>query len=281
MKPVLKWAGGKRLLIPQITKYINKEEMEKNGYRYFEPFIGGGAVCFHLQIENSVINDLNSELINVYKQIKNNSSELIKHLKDHKANYTYTSEYYEKIRIMDREDNFDSIPEVIRAARFMFLNKTCYNGLYRVNSFGHFNVPEGKYKNPDIVPESKIKKLSKFFNEKKISIRNLDFAESVKDAKAGDVIYFDPPYDYEIDGFKEYHVNGFDRTHLDRLKRVSDDLINRGCKVIISNNDTNYVNKLFNSKNYIIEHIEANRFINCDGNGRHKVKEVIIYGEKK
>ncbi|MGI6714124.1 MAG: DNA adenine methylase [Bacilli bacterium] len=279
MKPVLKWAGGKRLLIPEIAKYINKQKMEEKGHRYFEPFVGGGAVCFHLKIKDSVINDINTELINVYTQIRDNPTELIKKLKEHKNKYS--SEYYEKIRVLDREPDFSSKPAVLRAARFIFLNKTCYNGLYRVNSFGHFNVPEGKYKNPDIVSENNIKKLSKFLNEKNISIRNVDFEESVRDAKAGDVVYFDPPYDYEYEGFNGYNVDAFDRENLKRLKRVADDLTNRGCKVIISNNNTKFVNDLFDSENYTIEYVEANRFINCDGKGRKKVREVIIYGEKK
>lgn len=279
MKPVLKWAGGKRLLIPEILKYINKSEMEMYGYRYFEPFVGGGAVCFELKIANSVINDTNKELTNVYTQIKENPDKLIELLKEHKDNYN--SEYYEHIRALDRELDFHKQSAIFRASRFIFLNKTCYNGLYRVNSTGYFNVPEGKYKNPDIVSEHKIHKLSKFFNEKNVIIRNLDFEESVNDAKNGDVVYFDPPYDYEIDGFTAYSAAGFDREDLIRLKKVSDDLIKRGCKVIISNNDTSFVNELFKSKQYTINHIEANRFINCDGTNRKKVKEVIIYGERK
>jgi DNA adenine methylase len=278
MKPVLKWAGGKRLLIPEILKYINKDEMENKGHRYFEPFIGGGAVCFELRIAESVINDTNSELINLYLQIKENPDELIELLKKHKDKYN--SEYYEHIRGLDREPNFHLQPAVFRASRFIFLNKTCYNGLYRVNSSGYFNVPEGKYKNPDIVNEHKIHKLSKFFNEKNVSIRNLDFEKSINDAKCGDVVYFDPPYDYESEGFTAYSSAGFNREDLKRLKNVCDDLIIRGCKVIISNNDTTFVNELFKSKYYKINRIEANRFINCDGTNRKKVKEVIIYGGK-
>ncbi|MDD4069953.1 MAG: Dam family site-specific DNA-(adenine-N6)-methyltransferase [Candidatus Izemoplasmatales bacterium] len=279
MKPVLKWAGGKRLLIPEIIKHINKDEIEKNGNRYFEPFIGGGAVCFELMIAKTVINDTNSELINVYTQIKENPEELIELLKTHREKYN--SDYYEYIRSLDREPNFHLQPAVFRASRFIFLNKTCYNGLYRVNSSGFFNVPEGKYKNPDIVNDHKIHKLSRFFNEKNVTIRNLDFEKSVNDAKCGDVVYFDPPYDYEAEGFTAYSSAGFDRGDLTRLKQVCDDLIMRGCKVIISNNDTPFVNVLFTSTHYQIHRIEANRFINCDGTNRKKVKEVIIYGERK
>ena len=276
METILKWAGGKRLLVKQITNIINPEKLISEHGRYFEPFIGGGAVAFALELNGTSINDSNEELINMYNIIKNSPEELIKILKEHQSKYS--DSYYEKVRKMDRNKNYHEVSDVERAARFIFLNKTCYNGLYRVNASGHFNVPKGKYLNPDIVMEKKIIALSKMLNEKNFFITCFDFEEAVKDAKKGDVVYFDPPYDYEETGFTSYSATGFNRSDLVRLKNLWDRLITKGCRVIVSNNDTQFVNELFNSSSYNIIHIEASRFISCDGSKRTKVKEVIIYG---
>ena len=149
METILKWAGGKRLLVKQITNIINPEKLISEHGRYFEPFIGGGAVAFALELNGTSINDSNEELINMYNIIKNSPEELIKILKEHQSKYS--DSYYEKVRKMDRNKNYHEVSDVERATRFIFLNKTCYNGLYRVNASGHFNVPKGKYLNPDIV----------------------------------------------------------------------------------------------------------------------------------
>lgn len=276
MEAILKWAGGKRLLINQISEIINPNQLIKNNGCYYEPFIGGGAIAFSLELNGTIINDSNKELINMYNVIKDSPSQLIELLKKHQSKYS--DNYYEKIRKMDRSKNYDKISNVEKAARFIFLNKTCYNGLYRVNSSGQFNVPKGKYVNPDIVMEKKINNLSRLLNEKNFKITCLDFEEAVKDAKKGDVIYFDPPYDYEETGFTSYSANGFNKSDLVRLKNLCDRLIEKGCRVIISNNDTKFVNELFKCNGYQIIHIEASRFISCDGSKRSKVKEVIIYG---
>lgn len=276
MDAILKWAGGKRLLIKEISEIIDTNRLAAEQGQYYEPFIGGGAVAFALELNNTHINDSNEELINMYNVIKYSSSELIELLKIHQKNYN--AAYYEKIRKLDRNKSYGNISDVGKAARFIFLNKTCYNGLYRVNSLGHFNVPMGKHNNPDIVMDKKIVELSALLNEKNFEITCLDFAEAVKGAKNGDVVYFDPPYDYEENGFTSYSAIGFQKSDLVRLKNVCDLLVNRGCRVIISNNDTKFVNELFNCNNYRIKHIEASRFISCDGTKRTKVKEVIIYG---
>lgn len=276
MDTILKWAGGKRLLIKQISKIINPDLLIQNKGRYYEPFVGGGAIAFALELENTVINDSNKELINMYRIIRDKPNELIVLLEKHQQKYS--DAYYTKIRKMDQNVCFDNVSDIEKAARFIFLNKTCYNGLYRVNSNGYFNVPKGKYKNPDIVMKKKILGLNKLLKEKSFKITCLDFAEAVKGASKNDVIYFDPPYDYELKGFTSYSSKGFDRIDLVRLKNLCDKLRSRNCRVIISNNDTCFVNELFNSKGYKIIHIEASRFISCDGSKRSKVKEVIIYG---
>ena len=278
MEPLLKWAGGKRLLLPKIYKYIKKEKILNENTTLYEPFVGGGSLFLDLELPNCVINDFNIELINVYRQVKYKPYELIKLLNVHKTNHSL--EYYNTIRNLDRRPEYKKMKKVEKAARIIYLNKTCYNGLYRVNAEGYFNVPMGKYLNPDIVMKDKILELSKYLKKNNVIIRCGDFVDAVKDAKEGDVVYFDPPYDYEIDGFTSYNSTAFTKNDLQRLKKCSDDLINKGCIVVISNNDTQFVNELFSENNYIIDHIEANRLINCDGKRRKKEKEVIIYGTK-
>lgn len=279
MEPLLKWAGGKRLLLPKIYKYINKQNIENNNITLYEPFVGGGSLFLDLELSNCVINDFNMELVNVYVQVKNNPYELIKLLEEHKNNHS--KEYYFKIRELDRSPEYKKMRKIEKAARIIYLNKTCYNGLYRVNAKGQFNVPMGKYDNPDIVMKDKILRISKYLRNNNVIIMCGDFADSVKTAKSGDVIYFDPPYDYEEDGFTSYNSGGFSKKDLARLKKTCDELIAKGCEVIVSNNDTSFVNNLFFDDNYKIEHIEAHRLINCDGKNRRKEKEVIIYGKQK
>lgn len=275
MEPILKWAGGKRQLISELSKYVSRENLER--HTYYEPFVGGGALFLYLAPKKAVINDVNSELICMYETIRDFPKELIKKLKEFKANYP---DNYEEIRSLDRQPDFSNSDRIIRAARFIYLNKTCYNGLYRVNSQGFFNVPIGKYVNPSIVNESKIFKLSEYLKNNKIKITNVDFEESICSAKKGDVVYFDPPYDYEETGFTTYSSDGFNHEDLIRLKSACDRLIKSGCTIIVSNNDTKFVNSLFVGPFYEIHHVEANRFISCNGETRKKAKEVIIYGKQ-
>lgn len=279
MEPLLKWAGGKRLLLPKIYKYINKENIINENKTLYEPFVGGGSLFLDLELPNCVINDFNKELVNVYVQVKNKPYQLIKLLEEHKNNHS--QEYYLAIRELDRKPEYKKMTKIEKAARIIYLNKTCYNGLYRVNAKGHFNVPMGKYENPDIVMKDKILRLSKYLRNNNIKIKCGDFADAVKTSKLGDIVYFDPPYDYEEDGFTSYNSGGFTKNDLVRLKECCDELIAKGCEVIVSNNDTSFVNNLFSGEEYTIEHIEAHRLINCDGKNRRKEKEVIIYGKSK
>lgn len=276
MEPILKWAGGKRQLLKELLKHVSKDELAN--CTYFEPFVGGGALVLHLTPNKAVINDVNSELVGMYTVIRDDPEQLIEQLKEYKKGYP---DNYEEIRSLDRRTDFLELSPVVRAARFIYLNKTCYNGLYRVNSQGFFNVPIGKYHNPDVINEFRIRKLSKYLNDNDVCITNVDFSKVVKSAKNGDFIYFDPPYDYESTGFTTYSADGFTRKDLERLKKTCDTLIDKGCRVMISNNDTLFVNELFSDGCYEIYHIQANRFINCDGQKRTKAKEVIIYGKKK
>lgn len=278
MRPFLKWAGGKRQLLPYIKEYINEDAL--NGVKFYEPFIGGGSLFFHLQHGNSVINDFNAEIVNCYKVIKTAPKKLIKQLKVHQENHC--KEYFYKIRSMDRTGEIDNMTNVEKAARTIYLNRTCYNGLYRVNLVGQFNTPIGRYANPLICDEENILEISNFLKENKTTIRCCDFAEAVKDAKEGDWVYFDPPYDYEGGGFVGYVKEGFSHADLERLKDTCDELISKGCQVLVSNNDTKFVRKTFSSDNYEIVYetkvIKANRNINSKRSKRKKVDEVLIHG---
>ena len=270
VKPFVKWAGGKRQLVPTIL--ANHLPKNYNLQTYYEPFIGGGALLFSLQPKKAVINDSNAELINCYRIIKNSLDELIEDLKNHKNDEYY---YYE-IRDWDREKNFKSKTEVQRASRIIFLNKTCYNGLFRVNSQGQFNVPFGKYKNPNILDIAVLKAVNKYLNENQVTILNSDFQKAVKDAKRGDFIYFDPPYDpvSETASFTGYDVNGFNKQEQRRLKEVLDDLNSRGCHILLSNAYTEFIEDLY--KDYLHTKISAIRAINCNGKKRGKVDEILV-----
>lgn len=189
VQPFVRWVGGKRQLMPEIKKRIPKKSEIST---YYEPFIGGGAVFLNLLPNKAVINDYNSELIITYKAIQDEVENLIDVLKEHSLNNT--EEYFYDLRSKDREDIFESWSNVDRAARLIYLNKTCYNGLYRVNSQGFFNTPYGKYKNPNIVNEHVLRDLSAYFNNKNIKFSTGDFEDSLKGIRKGAFVYFDPPY---------------------------------------------------------------------------------------
>ncbi len=281
MKPFLKWAGGKRQLLPYIKEFVNQDALKD--VTFYEPFIGGGSVFFHLEHKSCVINDLNTELINCYKIIKESPYELISLLKEHQENHC--SDYYYEIRALDQSERFSVMSDVEKAARTIYLNRTCYNGLYRVNKKGYFNTPIGRYVNPLICDEENIIKISTFLNENNVKICSMDFEKCVQDAQKGDWIYFDPPYDYEISGFVGYVKEGFNHDDLKRLKTTCDKLIEKGCFILVSNNDTRYVRELFTSDKYEVVYstkvIKANRNINSKGANRNKVDEVLIYGRTK
>lgn len=282
MKPFLKWAGGKRQLIPYIKQFINSKNI--GTHRYYEPFLGGGCVFFELAHNNCSINDLNQEIINVYKVIKRSPKKLISLLKAHEKKHC--EDYYYEIRELDRNiELYNTMSNAEKAARTIYLNKTCYNGLYRVNSNGFFNTPIGKYIKPLICDEDNILAVSKYLNNNNIKITSVDFELAVKDAQKGDWVYFDPPYDYETTGFVGYVKEGFTHEDLERLKKVCDKLIRKGCFVLVSNNDTKFVRQLFTDKNkyeiiYSTKTIKANRNISSSKE-RKKVDEVLIYGRKE
>jgi DNA adenine methylase len=269
VQPVLKWVGGKRQLIPEIEKYFpNTREIST----YYEPFVGGGAVLFHFQPKKAVINDINEELINLYKVIKNDVDLLIEDLKTYKNN----EKLYYEVRALDRTPEFKNLTNIQRASRTHFLNKTCYNGLYRVNSSGEFNTPFGKYKNPDIVNETVLKAVSIYFNKSNMKILNGDYEESLKGIRKGAFVYFDPPYDpvSSSSSFTGYSEGGFDREEQTRLKKVCDKLNNKGVKFLLSNSATGFVKELY--QDYDINIVQAKRSVNSVASKRGKVDEVLI-----
>ena len=269
VQPFLKWAGGKRQLLPALRPLLPNKIS-----RYFEPFLGGGAVFLDRQPENAIVNDFNAELINCYQVIRDYPEELLQETLKH----FNTSEHFYYVREMDRNPDFAQRPAIERAARLIYLNKTCYNGLFRVNSQGQFNVPFGDYKNPVIADPAIIRALSRYLKTAKIIFRSGDFAEAVGDAKKGDFVYFDPPYDPISDtaSFTGYSLNGFDRSEQRRLRDLCDTLTTRKVNVIVSNSDTAFIRELYSGKHYTIHTVQARRNINSVSSGRGKIDEVFI-----
>lgn len=269
--PFVKWVGGKRQLLPEITKYS-----PKTFKTYFEPFVGGGAVLFELQPKQAIVNDINKELINLYSVIQNNVDELIAILSNQNE-YSNNSECYYKIRELDREQQkYNRLTGIERAARILYLNKTCYNGLYRVNSMGEFNSPFGSYKNPNIVNEITLRAVNKYFNDSNIKFLNGDFEKAIKTAKKEDFVYFDPPYApiSKTSNFTGYNESGFGESEQIRLKILCDSLNKKKIKFLLSNSDCDFIRELY--KDYYIVTIQAKRSINSNGNNRGAVSEVLI-----
>lgn len=263
--PIVKWVGGKRQLMFELIK-----NMPKSYNRYFEPFIGGGALFFELQPEQAYISDMNEELINLYLVVRDNVYELIKDLSKHEV----SKEYFLEIRNIDRTEQYTELSDVERASRFIYLNRTCFNGMYRVNSQGQFNVPFGHYKNPRIIDENNLLNCSELL--KKTEIKCADFSEILTKVKKGDLVYFDPPYVplNDTSSFTSYTKDGFDINMQFKLRDVCDELDNKGVKFMLSNSDTKLVNELY--VNYEIKKVFASRQINANADGRGKITEVLV-----
>ena len=273
IKPYLKWAGGKRQLLAEIKNNLPKDI---NNYTYYEPFIGAGAVFFDLHPKRAVINDFNEQLILTYNAIKEDVEALVKLLRTHKDNNN--EEYYYEVRNMDRNSvKFMKLTNIEKAARLIFLNKTCFNGLYRVNSRGLFNVPYGKYKNPAICEDIVLRQISNYLNSNKIEILTGDFENAVRNADKKSFIYFDPPYHSpDKTNFTGYQASGFDEAQQERLRNVMIKMTNKGVRCLLSNSDTDYIRELYSHDFFYIISVQAKRLINADSAGRGNVKEVLI-----
>ena len=271
-KPFVKWAGGKRQLIP----ILNQNLPESFG-TYYEPFLGGGALLFHILTDKNgqkcSISDLNSDLVLAYTTIRDRIDALITSLKNHEKNYQKDSEsYYYSIR----KNNPRS--EIEKTSRLIFLNRTCFNGLYRVNSKGKFNVPLGKYSNPNIVNEENIRAVSHILQSSRTVIKCRDFEAVLRDAKKGDLVYFDPPYQpvSATSNFTSYTTKDFTYDDLTRLAELCLKLDSRGCKVLLSNSDSKEVADIFANDPWKINRIEANRSINSNSKKRTGHFELLI-----
>lgn len=269
-KPFVKWAGGKRQILDKLKKYIPDEYNT-----YYEPFIGGGALLFELSPRSAVINDSNAELINVYQVLCNEEKfkKMCKILNSHETKHS--EEYYYEIRNKDRnKSTYNKLSDYTRAARTIYLNKACFNGLYRVNSKGEFNVPFGKKTKVNTYEGNNLITVSNYLTMNDIKILNVDFEEAVATAKKGDFVYFDPPYDSDKAIFNSYTEEGFNKDDQRRLASVYKELDKKGVYVMLSNHNTVLIKELY--KDYNIHIIEAKRNINSNAEKRGKVEEVII-----
>lgn len=269
VEPFLKWAGGKSQLLEQFKPLFPKEGTYK---RYIEPFIGGGAVFFYLEPKDAIISDLNKDLIEAYKVVKSHPKELIELLKKYEKKHS--KEFYLKIR---EEYNADKLDKISKSAHLIYLNKACFNGLYRVNSKGGFNVPFGQHKKFS-VNEAGILATSKIL--KKTKIEHTDFTQVLKNAKKGDFVYFDPPY-YPLNtgsNFTTYTKESFLEKEQEKLMKTFEKLDDRGCILMLSNSDTPFIRKLY--KKWHITKVIAKRFINCMAEKRGDVFEVVVRNYK-
>lgn len=274
LQPFTKWTGGKRQLLPVI-----RELMPKKYNRYFEPFVGGGALFFDLAPKHAVINDFNAELINCYQQIKDNPQELIEILKVHQE---YNSkEYYLDLRSADRDERIDMMSEVQRAARILYMLRVDFNGLYRVNSKNQFNVPYGRYKNPKIVDENLVSAISTYLNNNQIEIKKGDFEKAVLDVQPGDFVYFDPPYIplSETSAFTSYTHEGFSYDNQVRLRDTFKKLSDTGAYVMLSNSSSFLVEELY--RDFNIHYVEATRTNGAKSSSRGKISEIIVTNYEK
>jgi DNA adenine methylase len=260
-RPFVKWVGGKTQILDEL-----KESIHEFDGRYLEPFVGGGALFFELGFSKATISDTNRELINCYVVVRDQVEVLIEKLKEH----IYNKEYYYEVRALD-PDNLDSVS---RAARMIFLNKAGYNGLYRVNSKGKFNVPFGRYKNPTICDQDNLRGCSAALNN--IDVACASFDSVLDTAKKGDFVYFDPPYVpvSETAYFTSYQKNGFSEGDQKRLVGVFDELSRHRIPAMLSNSDVPWIHEHYKKHN--IRVIKARRSVNSNANRRGLVGEVIV-----
>ncbi len=274
-QPFLKWAGGKGQLLAQYDRFFPTDR----GRAYFEPFAGSGAVFFELRkralFDDYALSDVNPELINCYLVVRNQVDALVEALRDHKAKHEQDAhEHYYKVRDLDRSPAWADASDVDRAARMIYLNKTCYNGLWRVNSKGQFNVPMGRYAKPDILSETRLRAASLALQD--VDVNTQPFDDVLNHAQAGDFVYFDPPYDplSSTANFTSYSADSFGQDDQRRLAGTFRALADRGCKVMLSNSDTPFVRGLY--EGFTVHTVTARRAINSKGGKRGEITEVLV-----
>jgi DNA adenine methylase len=267
--PFVKWAGGKRQLLDKISERLPREYNN-----YYEPFIGGGAVLFELQPQNAIINDINASLINAYRIITDKPHEFIDNVKKLDLDIIDGGkEYYYSIREQYNDKLMKEEFDVELASFFVFINKHCFNGLYRVNGKGLFNVPYNNSKNGSIDEEAIIA-ASEYLNNVKIMLG--DFELACEDAKKGDFLFFDSPYaPLNPSSFESYTKEGFDVESHERLAKLFDKLSKRGCYCMLTNHNTDFINELYSNKGYKMDVVSVKRLINSDASKRTG-EEIII-----
>lgn len=266
--PILKWVGGKRQLLDTLTPLLPKKITA-----YCEPFVGGGAMLFHLQPDIAYVNDINSDLILVYNVVKNDVESLISALSEYKNE----SDFFYSVRDWDRDkQKYNSLTDIERAARIVYLNKTCFNGLYRVNNSGEFNSPFGSYKNPNIVNAPVLRAVSSYFNEADIYFTSMDYAKVLQTIPKGAFVYLDPPYDpvSATSNFTGYSRGGFSQADQIRLRECCDELDRRGIKFMLSNSSTEFIHEQYAAYNITV--VQAKRAINSVASKRGDVDEVVV-----
>ena len=271
-KPFVKWVGGKRQLM-----HVLEDNFPKQFGTYHEPFLGGGAVMFNLLSKEAKlscnVSDFNSDLILAYVTIRDKLRKLIESLETHSKNYQKdSSEYYYEVRKQEPKQQIEKV------SRLIFLNRTCFNGLYRVNKKGKFNVPLGRYTNPNIVNKENLTAVSKILHSEKIKISCMGFEAVLDDVKKDDLVYFDPPYQpiSSTSNFTSYTHRDFTEKDLERLVDLANQLNSKGCHVLISNSNSKIVKDFFPEKHWSISEVNANRAINSDSKKRTGHKEIII-----
>lgn len=270
-RPYLKWAGGKRQLLPVLRAHLPADWAQRV---YYEPFLGAGALLLELRPAQAVVSDYNAMLMLTYQVVRDQAEELIRRLEEHQARHC--KDYYYQIREMDRQEGFDRLPEVERAARLIYLNRTCYNGLYRVNAKGLFNVPFGRYQNPAICEAEVLRAVSAYLNGNQVALGTGDFAAAVAGAGANAFVYFDPPYHSpDKTNFTGYQAGGFGEAEQTRLRNTFTALTQAGARCLLSNSDTPFIRTLY--AGYHWETVPARRFINADSANRGPVDEILIW----
>ncbi|QNL21093.1 Dam family site-specific DNA-(adenine-N6)-methyltransferase [Hyphobacterium sp. CCMP332] len=289
LKPFLKWAGGKTQLLNDINKSIPERILNSKKFVFIEPFVGSGAVLFHMlnsmssKIEKAVINDINTDLINAYRTIQNEPAKLLDHLDSMSNKYQSLNDEDRQSYFLEKREefNFQNIKVDKKSALLIFLNRTCFNGLYRVNSKGYFNVPYGRYKNPKIHNPGLILALHKAL--KHVVILNGDYKDTYKERGEINLFYFDPPYKplNKTSSFNSYAKNGFEDTDQIRLKEYCDKISESGDSFILSNSDVKNAdssNEFFDDlyAAYEIKRVKAKRNINSKANKRGEIFELLV-----
>ncbi len=266
--PIIKWVGGKTRLLPEIAARLPRQFG-----RYYEPFVGGGAVFFHLAPEQAVLSDRNADLIATYRAVADDPDGVLRRLAMHREAHDEEHYYATRARWNDRSVDWSPLD---RAATFIYMNRTCYNGLYRVNRGGGFNVPMGRYKNPPICDPDGVRAASKVL--RRAQLRCGDYRAAVADAQPGDLVYFDPPYDpiTPTASFVSYTADAFGPDDQRALASLAHELADRGVGVVLSNSDTPFVRSLY--KGLRMDRVRCARAINCNSERRGEVDEVLVLG---